>query len=358
MVVGVGKTLFHRLKKTLGSPEQVFRSTRSQLMSVEGIGEKTANEILNFDLAEHVDREFRLAARLGIRILTLESSEYPELLKTIYDPPPVLYCQGEPLDRLPFCLAVVGTRLPTRYGKIVTESICEALASWGICIVSGMARGIDTLAHKTALKCGGKTVAVLGCGLSQTYPAENLALRERIVEQGAVISEFPISTAPDRNNFPARNRVISGLSCGTLVVEAGEKSGALITAQFALEQGREVLAVPGNINSPKSRGTNLLVKTGAKLVDGIESILEELPFEVREGLQSPGPGPGLPEDLTDIEKRIISLLTGEERHIDGLIENSQLSAAEVSATLIRLELKGLIRQLEGKMFIRANSKGK
>lgn len=352
MVLGVGKTLFHRLVNSMGSPDRVFRSSPGELRRVGGIGEKIAAEILQFDVDRNVDREFRLVEKLGLRIVTLESPEYPELLKSIYDPPPVLYCQGKRLDQYPVPLAVVGTRSVSHYGRIVTERICGRMASIGVCIVSGMARGIDTVAHRAAMEFGGTTVAVFGCGLSHTYPPENRRLREKILENGTIVSEFPVTMRPERNNFPARNRIISGLSYGTLVVEAGEKSGALITTQFALEQGREVFAVPGNITAPGSRGTNGLIQAGAKLVEGPESILEELPESVRARLKKrAGSEVRISPDLSDKERRIISLLIHEEKHIDSLIENSRLSPAEVSATLVELELRGLVRQMDGKMFI-------
>lgn len=351
MVLGVGKTLFHRLMRALGSPERVFQASGSQLMSVEGVGEKTAAEISTFEVDKIVDREFRLLEQLGARILTVESSEYPPLLKAIYDPPPILYCQGKSLSDFKVPVAVVGTRAATNYGKIAVERLCSGLAARGVCIVSGMARGIDTLAHRAALQAGRDTIAVFGCGLSHTYPPENRSLREKIVENGAVISEFPFSMRPERSNFPARNRVISGLCYGTIVVEAGEKSGALITAEFALEQGREVFAVPGSIYSPKSLATNRLIKSGAKLVDDPQSVIEELPDFVQGLLvEEEAEVPEL-SDLQPNERQILSLLTGQEMHIDSLIENSRLSPAEVSATLVQLELRGLVRQLIGKMFI-------
>ena len=351
MVVGVGKTLFNRLVNTLGSPEQVFRASRRDLLQVEGIGEKVASAILKFEAVKHIEREWHFIEKFGLKVLTLESSGYPPLLKAIYDPPPVLYFKGKSLDQYPVPLAVVGTRAPTNYGKIVTEALCQRLASMGVCIVSGFARGIDTCAHKSALQAGGETLAVFGCGLSHTYPPENRYLRDKIIDQGAIISEFPVTMRPERTNFPARNRVISGLSYGTVVIEAGEKSGALITAQFALEQGREVFAVPGNINSAKSRETNRLIKTGAVLVDGPESIVNELSASVQGFLKQVQPKTSDPSDLTANEQKIISHVMQEEKHIDFIIENSRLSPAEVSATLVELELKGLVRQLEGKFFI-------
>ncbi len=351
MVLGVGKTLFHRLVEALGSPENVFTASSGELMRVEGIGQKTAAEIKNFKIDDYVEREFRLARKLGIRILTVESPEYPPLLKSIYDPPPIIYCRGLNLDRFTVPIAVVGTRIPTHYGKTVAEKICGSLASMGVCIVSGFARGIDTLAHKAAIKAGGTTVAVFGCGLNHTYPPENSGLEDKILQTGAIISEFPISMGPERNNFPARNRLISGMCYGTVIVEAGEKSGALITAQFALEQGREVFAVPGNINSPKSRGTNRLIKMGAKLVDCLDDVVEELSFSVKSMLKSAQQESPVATNLTPKEKEVISLLSVEEKHIDNLIENSGLSPAEVSATLVQLELRGLVRQTEGKRFV-------
>ncbi len=351
MVVGVGKTLFHRLVKTLGSPEQVFRASKNDLMRVDKVGEKVATEIRNFEVDKHIERELRFIEKLGMEVITLQSSDYPSLLKAIFDPPPVLYYQGKSLDQFQVPLAVVGTRQPTNYGKIVTGALCDRLASMGVCIVSGLARGIDTLAHRAALKCGGETIAVMGCGLANMYPPENRNLREKIIQQGAVVSEFPVTMRPERNNFPARNRVISGLSYGTLVIEAGEKSGSLITAQFALEQGREVFAVPGNINSSKSRETNRLIKTGAKLVDSPEEIIEELSTSVQQLLVKKSADASKQNELSTLEQQIISLLINEEKHIDSIITNSRLSAAEVSATLVQLELRGLVRQLEGKQFI-------
>ena len=354
MVVGVGKTLFHRLVTVLGSPEQVFRSSLNDLMQVERVSEKVAREIRKFEVEKNVEREWHFIDKLELEVLTLKCPGYPPLLKAIYDPPPILYFKGKNLDEFPVPLAVVGTRRPTNYGRIITEALCQRLSAMGICIVSGLARGIDTLAHKSALQVGGETIAVFGCGLSHTYPPENRKLRDNIVDRGAIISEFPVTMRPDRNNFPARNRVISGLSHGTLVIEAGEKSGALITAEFALEQGREVFAVPGNINSPNSKGTNRLIKTGAILVDGPDSIVRELSESVqgflekiqlveKKSLEATG--------LSSIERQVLSMLSQEEKHIDTIIENSRLSPAEVSATLVQLELNGLIRQLEGKLFV-------
>jgi DNA processing protein len=350
MVLGVGKTLSHRLVKAMGSPKNVFHASRRELMEVERVGDKVARQILDFDLERSVEREYQLIHRRNVRILTIDDPQYPFLLKSIYDPPPVIYYKGAFLDERSVPLAVVGTRKASSYGRMVAEKLCAALSEMGVCIISGMARGIDTIAHKSALKLGNPTVAVFGCGLEYTYPPESGSLRRQIEEQGAVLSEFPMSTKPDRNNFPARNRVISGLSHGTLVVEAGEKSGALITAQFALEQGREVFAVPGNIYSSESRGTHALIKMGAKLTDSPEAVVEELSGSVLELLKERKNAALESIPLNPKEEHLMSLMSVQEQHIDRVIENSHLSPAEVSATLVTLELKGVIRQTDGKMF--------
>jgi len=355
MVLGVGKTLCHRLVKAFGSPEKVFHASRKELMGVERVGDKVARQILNFDLEQSLKREYQLVKRKDVQILTIEDSEYPFLLKSIYDPPPVIYYKGNFLDDQSVPLAVVGTRKSSSYGRMVTEKLCTELSEMGVCIVSGMARGIDTIAHKAALKQEASTVAVFGCGLEYTYPPESGSLRRQIEEQGAVISEFPMSTKPDRNNFPARNRVISGLSYGTLVVEAGEKSGALITAQFALEQGREVFAVPGNIYSSESRGTHALIKVGAKLTDSSKAVVEDLSDSVLGLLKERKNKVIESVELNPKEEHLMSLMSVQQQHIDRVIENSYLSPAEVSATLVTLELKGVIRQTDGKMFVMAPS---
>ncbi len=351
MVQGIGRTLFRRLLESQGSIHNVFNSSLKQLLAVPGIGEKTAKEILRFEVEDRVERELNLADKLNCQILTLDSEEYPRILKTIYDPPPVLYFEGTPLNENPATLAVVGTRAPSAYGKNAAEKLTRDLASRGVSIVSGMARGIDTIAHKSALEEKSQTIAVLGCGLANTYPPENFGLRKRIAETGAVVSEFPMTQKPDKSNFPARNRVISGLSIGTLVVEAGEKSGTLITAQCALEQGRDIFAVPGNILSPKSKGTHYLINNGAKLVDSADSIIEEFPEYIKSVLKNIQVESTTVLELTEQEEKLMKHIKFEEVHIDTLIEKCMLSPAEVSAVLIQLELKGVIRQLEGKRFV-------
>ncbi len=327
MVLGVGKILCHRLVKTFGSPEKVFHASRRELMKNERVGYKIARQILDFDLEQNLQQEFQLAERRNVRILTLEDTEYLFLLKSIYDPSPVIYYKGTFLDERFVPLAVVGTRKASSYGRMVAEKLCTALSEMGVCIVSGMARGIDTIAHNSALKLGNPTIAVFGCGLEYTYPSESGSLRRLIEEKGAVISEFPMSTKPDRNNFPARNRMISGLSHGTLVVEAGEKSGALITAQFALEQGREVFAVPGNIYSSESRGTHALIKIGAKLTDSPEAVIEDFSDSVLDLLKERKNKVLDSIELNPKEAHLMSLMSVQKQHIDRVIENSYLSPA-------------------------------
>jgi DNA processing protein len=351
MVVGIGKTLFHRLLRHFGSPRRVFSAARRELLAVDGIGEKTAGEILQFDVVKSIEKELRYVEKLGAKAITLGSPDYPSLLKAIYDPPPVLYYMGTSPARYAATIAVVGTRQPTEYGRMVAERLAAGLAERGVCIVSGMARGIDTVSHQSALKAGGATLAVFGNGLAHTYPPDNAGLRKRIVANGAVISEFPMTMKPDRNNFPARNRVISGLSFGTVIVEAGDRSGALITADFALEQGREVFAVPGNINSAQSVGANRLLRMGAKLVDGVEAVVEELAPAVRALLKTPVAQSDDTVVLSPREKILMGLLAEGEKHIDFLIERSGLAPGQASSALVQLELKGKIRQADGKTFI-------
>jgi DNA processing protein len=250
-------------------------------------------------------------------------------------------------------VAIVGTRIPSRYGKLVTEKISSELAERGVTIISGMASGIDSIAHRSTIAAGGRTIAVFGCGVNMTYPSENINLKEKIIENGAVLSEFPMNARPERTNFPMRNRIISGLSLGTIVIEAAEKSGALITSDFALEQGKDVFAIPGNINSPKSKGTNRLIKMGAKLVENADDVIEEFPYEIKMLLQSCGKQKEITElpELSDDEMKLYSLLSEEETHIDTLIQESKMTSQKVSALLIQMELKDVIKQQSGKMFV-------
>lgn len=351
MVSGVGRKLYHRLINHFHSPQNVFQASSFELQQVEGVGENLVKAITTFEVEKAIQQEKKLIELNSVSILTYLDVNYPANLKKIFDPPPVLYFKGSIQKSDLIAVAVVGSRTPTRYGKYVTEKISTDLARRGITIVSGMASGIDSIAHRSAISVKGRTIAVLGCGVNMTYPVENRNLKANIQEHGAILSEFPMSTKPARTNFPMRNRIISGLSLGTIIVEAAEKSGALITSEFALEQGKDVFAVPGNINSPKSKGTNRLIKMGAKLIENADDVIEEFPHELQMSLQKDVIRKTEAIDLSDDEKKIYSLISEEESHIDTLIQESQLPSHKVSALLVQLELKGIIKQYSGKMFV-------
>ncbi len=282
----------------------------------------------------------------GITILTWEDESYPSRLKEIDQPPPVLYAKGTLHKEDTWAVAVVGTRRVSAYGRQVTEEIATYLASNGVTVVSGLARGVDAFAHQAALKAGGRTLAVLGCGVDQVYPPEHRQLSENLVKSGALLSDYAPGTPPDASNFPPRNRIISGLSMATVVVEAGETSGALITAQFAVDQGREVFAVPGNIYAPQSRGTNRLIFQGARPLLSGRDMLEILNLtRVNEQRQV---RTSLPTD--DIEKKLLSVLSHEPLHVDEIRSQTGLPIERVTATLTMLELKGMVRQSGGMNF--------
>jgi DNA processing protein len=282
--------------------------------------------------------------RPGFSVVDLRDPDYPALLKKIHYPPQRLYLRGRLISD-EICVAVVGARQASSYGKMVAGYLGEELARRGIAVASGMARGVDTAAHRGALRGGGRTIAVLGCGIDIVYPRENRALMEEIAESGAVITEFPPGEEPKPWHFPARNRIISGMALGTVVVEAGERSGSLITANFALEEGRDVFAVPGQIRSPGSRGTHALIKQGARLVEDIRDILEELSLPI-ENRGKPRRAPPTFE-----ERKILDCLGGGGRHTDELIAESGMSAAQVTALLAVMELKGLVQREPGNIFM-------
>ena len=303
-------------------------------------------------------REMERLQATDVGVTTLGEADYPEALRWIPEPPPVLYIWGTLQHADSLAVAVVGSRKPSPYGQLAAQRLSAELAQYGFTVVSGLARGVDSLAHQGALQAGGRTIAVLGSGINVVYPPEHRRLYEAIREQGAVVSEFPFDTKPDRWNFPRRNRIISGLTLGTLVVEASDQSGSLHTARHALEQGREVFAVPGRIDAPSSRGTNNLIKRGAKLVEGLDDILEEFPEAVRLAVRQRGAAPEptdaaqIPTDLTPDEARILGLMPLEEMHIEAIIHASQLPAQAVASILLTLELRGLVRQLPGTFFVR------
>jgi DNA processing protein len=344
-VPGIGNILYKRLIDAFGAPEKVLKAPSDALYRVPGISPTLAATIRNHLHSAFADEESERLSQSPARLVVLTSPEYPPLLREIPDPPPYLYLYGT-LEPQEACIAVVGSRRSSTYGRLVTERISSQLAERGITVVSGLARGIDTSAHRGALEAGGRTIGVLGCGIDLLYPRENRDLAIRMAKQGAVVTEFPFGTEPLAENFPRRNRIVSGLAIGVLVVEASESSGSLITARLALDQGREVFAIPGNINSSVSRGTNLLIREGAKLVMGIDDILEELPLLRPTPGQPPSPAP----ELSDDEEKVWRTLTGTPLHIDEITVKSSLTVCEVSAILLRLELRSLVTQLPGKIF--------
>jgi len=356
-VAGIGSIRLKKLLKFFHKPENILKAPAEKLDAISGIGPKIACQIAALK-KEDLAKEFAQAASLGLKIITLEDKQYPKNLKNIPDPPIILYVKGDILDGDNFSIGIVGSRRASFYGLNNATNFAFDLAIKGVTIVSGMARGIDTAAHQGALKAQGRTLAVIGSGFKHIYPAENIELAEEISKQGAVISEFPVNALPLPINFPRRNRVISGLSLGTLVVEAAQNSGALITADFALEQGREVFCLPGRIDSPSSFGTNELIKQGAKLVSNTDEILEEF-IGYSSSKQASAVSlekPKTKADLSSGENEFYSFISTEPVHIDELIDKTNLDITCVSDILLSLRLKKVIRELPGKYYIRINEK--
>ncbi len=349
-VPGIGSVLFRRLIDRFKSPEEVFRAPEKELLKVEGVSRDSILEIQKGPPEKRVRKELTLLGEIGGRILTFHDELYPKRLKEIYDPPPLLYLRGDLREEDELSVAIVGSRKTTPYGRWMAEKISQDLSRHGITIVSGMARGIDAVAHWGALSSGGRTIAVLGCGVDVVYPAENRGLSKKIIEQGALLSEFPIGTPPESGHFPRRNRIISGLAIGVVIVQAGERSGALITAGYALEQGREVFAVPGNVGIETSRGANRLIREGAKMVESSEDILEEILPQWKKEKEVGSEENRVFLNLSEEEKRLYSLLETEPLHIDALIRESRLEPGQVSSLLLNLEMKGLVAQWPGKYF--------
>ncbi|MSN27009.1 MAG: DNA-protecting protein DprA [Geobacter sp.] len=346
-VPGIGNVLFRRLLERFETPEAALSASRPSLSGVRGITASIIDEISAGAWRRFAEEECRRLENSGARLVRFTSDDYPKVLFQIPDPPPFIYVKGSlfPGD---VSIAVVGSRRATSYGIMTTGKLSGELASHGVCVVSGLARGVDTAAHKGALQAGGRTIGVLGCGIDKIYPPENRSLFEEMAQKGCLISEYPLGTMPLAENFPRRNRIISGLSCGVLVIEAAENSGSLITAQYALEHGRDVFAVPGNISFATSRGCNRLIKQGAKLVDCVEDILEELPG--RERLTSDAPlFQSTPRSFALLPKEaaIYELLIRSPLHIDDIISQTELTAGEVSSMLLHLELKGAVVPLPG-----------
>ena len=348
----IGPVTTGRLLSAFHTPEAVFRAGLSELSSVGKISESKAKRIKEFKAWDRIDREIKEAEHQNIRIVTLFDKEYPEPLSHLDNAPAILYIKGDLSEDDRFALAMVGSRDMSDYGRRIAAELSYELACAGLTIVSGMARGIDTVSHSGALKAGGRSIAVLGCGLDVCYPAENKELMTALSRSGCVMSEFPLGTPPLRENFPRRNRLISGLSLGVLVVEATARSGSLITARFALEQGKEIFAVPGNITSGNARGTNSLIKMGARPVQSAEDIIEELSPQIKGMLKvkdfSVPPSARL--EINDEEKAICNILGSDSKHIDHIVRELKIPAARLSGLLLGLEMKGIVRQTAGNNF--------
>jgi DNA processing protein len=372
-IAGVGPVLYKRLIEAFQTPDMVFHADAEALLEVEGISESVAEKIATFTNWDAAKREVDQMEKQGVRLVVLSDPDYPALLRSIYDPPPLLYLKGAALASDTALIAVVGARKITTYGQSVAERIGGGLARVGMVVVSGFAKGIDAVAHRAALSEGGRTIAVLGSGVDCLYPKEHRKLYDAIIEKGSILSEFAMGTEPEPHHFPQRNRIISGLSLGTVVIEASQKSGSLITARHALEQGREVFAVPGSIFSETSSGTHQLIRSGAKLVETVNDILEELSPQLK-GVSSESArpenavsgtrqadrnpeapsysNPGLPVVLGQEEEQLYALLSAAPKHIDAIIEESTWETAAVSYRLLELELKGAIRQMAGQFYVR------
>jgi DNA processing protein len=352
LIPGLGSTLFRRLITHFGSPREVFNAGLEELAGVQGVSKAMARRISRRQHDIDPERELCKAERIGARILCLPDEGYPELLRQIHNPPMVLYIKGVDIPQDVLLFAMVGSRKPTGYGLSSAERLAAGLAARGAWVVSGLARGIDSAAHWGALLAGGSTVAVLGTGIDCVYPSENEALSHRITEKGCLVSEFPLESHPEPRNFPIRNRIISGLSKGVVVVEAARRSGSLITASIALDQGRDVFAVPGSISSFVSVGTHQLIKQGAKLVEHAEDVLEEYGWSgtIRtRSVESASP----PEDLSVAERLVYDRLGDYPLHIDEIVRASAgMDAGKVTGILLKLEIQGLVRQHQGKMFTR------
>ena len=346
LVKGIGSVRFQALKDHFGDLSLAWQAPLDALKAA-GLGQKMAERVVQMCASVDLEKVMSRIGALGITILTWEDESYPSRLKEIDQPPPVLYVRGSLTTDDSWAVAVVGTRRVSAYGRQVAEELATFLANNGVTVVSGLARGVDAISHESALKAGGRSIAVLGCGVDRIYPPEHTQLAEKMIESGAIISDYAPGTPPDASNFPPRNRIISGLSIATVVVEAGDKSGALITAQFAVDQGREVFAVPGNILSPQSKGTNRLISDGAHPYLTPRDLLEVLNLtrisEQREVRKI------LPGNV--MEAKVLSVLSHEPLHIDEIRNKTGLPIELVSATLVMMGLKGSVQDVGGMKYV-------
>jgi DNA processing protein len=355
MVDHIGPVTVRRLVQHFGSPEEILQASASDLKAVQGVGAKSAKAISEWKDQVPFEKELADLEKAGIRVIDSEDEQYPIHLKEIHDPPLVLYVRGQLRDGEKNSIAIVGMRHPSHYGQETARKFGYQFGNIGMSVVSGLALGIDTSAHRGCLQAKGHTVAVLGFGFRYLAKAENAKLAQEIVEAGgAVVSEFPLSRPPDRQTFPMRNRIVSGMTMGTLVVEAGVNSGALITSNFAVEQGRQVFATPGRIDSPNSQGCHKLIQNGAKLVQSVEDILEEFEYLIPPTKSEDGtePKPTRTIQLTETENVVIGAISQEETSIDQITASCDLPPSVVSATLMVLEMKRAVRQLPGKRYVR------
>jgi len=355
LIDGVGPVRVRQLLEHFGDAPRILSASRSELLRVRGIGEDTAEAIAKWETGVDLAGELRRIAEFGCSVLTQADAEYPELLRQIYDPPVVLYVRGALTVKDKNSVAMVGSRTTTHYGVEVARKLAYQLAYVGVTVVSGGARGIDSAAHQGALSAKGRTICVLGTGINVVFPPENKELFDRIAANGAVLTQFPFNRNGDRQTFAIRNRIIAGMTLGTVVVEANLTSGALITANFATEYGREVFAVPGRIDSPRSKGCHDLIKKGAKLCEDAEDVLSEFEYLFPASNRPPSPGetgvlPAL--ELSGNEQRVYDALSEEESSVDEVIRRSGLPASAASVALLSLEMKRVIRQLPGKLFVR------
>ncbi len=343
-ISGVNSARVMALVQRFGCVRKIFFSSISALLECRGVTLPIARRLREFSEWNEVEDEIRLLKKNSISLIAITDDDYPELLKNIFDPPILLYCRGNKDLLRTKCIAVVGSRHPTEYGIEVTQKLTAELCEAGYTIVSGFAQGIDSEAHRTAIKTGGRTIAVFGSGIDVIYPAGNKELYNELSVSHLIITEFPPGTKPLRINFPRRNRIISGISTGVVVVEASVKSGSLITASCALEQGRDVFAVPGMITSSRSQGCHYLIKQGAKPVEGVQDIIEDFNVIKKRSLNINN------LNLSDNERLIIETLRGGRKHIDIIIESVKIPSSEATGILTNLELTGLVKQLPGKYF--------
>ena len=355
LIEGVGPVRARSLLEHFGDAPQILAATKSALLRVRNIGEEIAEAISSWEKSVDLAGELKRIADFGCHVLISADANYPPSLREIYDPPLVLYVKGELTAKDKNAVAMVGSRQTTHYGIETARKLAYQLAYTGVTVVSGGARGIDTAAHQGALSANGRTIAALGTGINLIFPPENKELYERIAANGAIITQFPFNRPADKQSFPIRNRIVAGMTLGTVVVEANLSSGALITANFATEYGRQVFAVPGRIDSPRSKGCHDLIKKGAKLCEGVEDILSEFEYLFPTSNRPPGASetgvlPAL--TLSENEQKVYDALSNEESSTDEVIRRSGLPSSTVSVALLGLEMKRLIKQLPGKLFVR------